>query len=83
MDESAAALFDHGRAAGGRRGDCGGLVLFHAEIYAGGLSTDSAGGFSAFGARGSAWSGLPLLPFGGGEVVVFECAVEFDVHELP
>ena len=83
MDQHFAFEAGGGFVHGGRQRHGGRLVLLHAEVHARWLSADPAGGLSAFRACRSGGDGLPLLSQRGGEVVVFERAGEFDLHELP
>ena len=83
MDEPSAGDADHRGAADRQRGDGGGVVLLHAEIRAGGVSADPAGGLFARDSCRTTGAGLPVLPQRGGEIVVLERARQFDVHELP
>ncbi len=73
---------DRRRHVGDRRHG-GRLVLLHAQIYARGLSTHSAGRFLARHARRATRDGLPLLPHVGGEGRHGGTATNGSLHELP
>ena len=53
----------------GERGNRGRVVLFHAEIHAGGITAGAAGAVLARDPRGAVGDGLPVLPLLRGSVV--------------